>query len=63
MTGVCSAANRELVACLGVEWVIDHTTEDFNAAAAADDVIVDCVGNAPFERAAHLLRWGRRCCS
>ena len=62
MTGVCSAANRELVACLGVEWVIDHTTEDFNAAAAADHVIVDCVANAPFERAAHLLRWGR-CCS
>ena len=62
MTGVCSAANRELVAYLGAERVIDHTTEDFNAAAAADHVIVDCVANAPFERAAHLLRWGR-CCS
>ena len=50
------------MACLGAERVIDHTTEDLNAAAAADDVIVDCVGNTPFERAAQLLRWGARCC-
>jgi NADPH:quinone reductase-like Zn-dependent oxidoreductase len=58
VTGVCSAANRELVTSLGAQRVIDHTTEDFTAAAAGYDVIVDCVGNAPFERVRHLLRPG-----
>jgi NADPH:quinone reductase-like Zn-dependent oxidoreductase len=58
VTGVCSAANRQLVASLGAERVIDYTTEDFTAAAATYDVVVDCVGNAPFERVRHLLRPG-----
>jgi NADPH:quinone reductase-like Zn-dependent oxidoreductase len=56
--GVCSAANRELVTSLGAERVIDHTTEDFTAGADRYDVIVDCVGNAPFERVRHLLKPG-----
>jgi NADPH:quinone reductase-like Zn-dependent oxidoreductase len=56
VTGVCSAANRQLVTSLGAERVIDHTTEDFTADTASSDVIVDCVGNAPFERVRHLLR-------
>jgi NADPH:quinone reductase-like Zn-dependent oxidoreductase len=56
VTGVCSAANRELVTSLGAQRVIDHTTEDFTAEAATYDVVVDCVGNAPFERVRHLLR-------
>ncbi|RFU21836.1 NAD(P)-dependent alcohol dehydrogenase [Geodermatophilus marinus] len=56
VTGVASAANRELVTSLGAERVIDHTIEDFTAEAATYDVIVDCVGNAPFERVRRLLR-------
>ncbi|HYF45640.1 MAG TPA: zinc-binding dehydrogenase [Acidimicrobiales bacterium] len=56
VTGVCSAANRELVTSLGAQRVIDYTTEDLNAEAATYDVIVDCVGNAPFERVRHVLR-------
>jgi NADPH:quinone reductase-like Zn-dependent oxidoreductase len=56
VTGICSAANRELVTSLGAERVIDYTTEDITADAASYDVIVDCVGNAPFERVRHLLR-------
>lgn len=58
VTGVCSAANRELVTSLGAERVIDYTTEDVTAEPAAYDVVVDCVGNAPFERVRHLLRPG-----
>jgi NADPH:quinone reductase-like Zn-dependent oxidoreductase len=58
VTGVCSAANRELVTSLGVERVIDYTAEDFTAGADRYDVIVDCVGNAPFERVRHLLKPG-----
>ena len=56
VTGVCSATNRALVTSLGAQRVIDYTTEDFTAEAAGYDVIVDCVGNAPFERVGHLLR-------
>jgi NADPH:quinone reductase-like Zn-dependent oxidoreductase len=58
VTGVCSGANRELVASLGADRVIDYTTDDFTAETTTYDVIVDCVGNAPFERVGHLLRPG-----
>jgi NADPH:quinone reductase-like Zn-dependent oxidoreductase len=58
VTGVCSGANRELVVSLGADRVIDYTADDFTAEAATYDVIVDCVGNAPFERVGHLLRPG-----
>lgn len=58
VSGVCSGANRALVTSLGADRVIDYTTEDFTAEAATYDVIVDCVGNAPFERVAHLLKPG-----
>jgi NADPH:quinone reductase-like Zn-dependent oxidoreductase len=55
VTGVCRGTNRELVTALGADRVIDYTTDDFTAEAATYDVIVDCVGNAPFERVGHLL--------
>jgi NADPH:quinone reductase-like Zn-dependent oxidoreductase len=58
VTGVCSGANRELVMSLGAERVIDYTTEYFPAEPTAYDVIVDCVGNAPYERVRHLLKPG-----
>lgn len=50
VTGVCSAANVELVASLGAERVIDYTRDDFTRDAARYDVIVDTVGNAPYRR-------------
>ena len=58
VTGVCSGANRELVTSLGAYRVIDYTSEDFTAEATTYDVIVDCVGNAPYERVGHLLKPG-----
>ncbi|SDY82565.1 NADPH:quinone reductase [Geodermatophilus africanus] len=58
VTGVCSGGNRELVTSLGADRVIDYTTEDFTAGPASYDVIVDCVGNDPFERVRHLLKPG-----
>ncbi|MFE6964209.1 NAD(P)-dependent alcohol dehydrogenase [Agromyces sp. NPDC057679] len=60
VTAVTSGRNAELVRSLGADRVIDHTQQDFAApgAAARYDVIVECVGNAPFERVAHLLRPG-----
>ena len=50
VTGVCSGANRDLVTSLGADRVIDYTKENFTADGKRYDVIVDCVGNAPFER-------------
>jgi NADPH:quinone reductase-like Zn-dependent oxidoreductase len=67
VTGVTSGRNAELVRSLGASEIVDYTREDFAAVGAADgrrsdgsgyDVIVECVGNAPFGRVAHLLRPG-----
>ena len=58
VTGVCSEANRELVTTLGADRVIDYTTADFTAEARTYDVIVDCVGNAPFERVENSINPG-----
>lgn len=59
VTGVTSFINRELVTSLGADRVIDYTTDDFAAAGKEYDVIVDCVGNAPFERVvAHIKPGG-----
>jgi NADPH:quinone reductase-like Zn-dependent oxidoreductase len=60
VTAVTSGRNAALVRSLGATHVIDHEREDF-AAPGADaryDVIVECVGNAPFARVAHLIRPG-----
>ena len=58
VTAVCSGANADLVRSLGAGTVIDYTTEDFTHAAAAYDVIVDCVGNVPFRRLQPLIKPG-----
>jgi len=58
VTGVCSGGNAELVTSLGADRVIDYTTDDFTVEATTYDVIIDCVGNAPFERVQHLVAPG-----
>jgi len=58
VTGVCSGANAELVTSLGADRVIDYTTDDFTVEATTYDVIIDCVGNAPFERVGDLVKPG-----
>lgn len=58
VTGICSGANRELVCSLGADRVIDYTADDFTAEDTRYDVIIDCVGNAPFERVGHLINPG-----
>ena len=44
VTGVCSAANVDLVTSLGATTVIDYTSEDFTEKAARYDLIFDTVG-------------------
>jgi NADPH:quinone reductase-like Zn-dependent oxidoreductase len=58
VTAVCSGRSGDLVASLGADRVIDYTTEDFTAEGVTYDVIVDCVGNAPFEKVEALINPG-----
>ena len=58
VTAVCSGGNSGLVTSLGADHVIDYTAEDFTARRQAYDVIIDCVGNAPFTRVADSLNPG-----
>ncbi|MFJ5693854.1 NAD(P)-dependent alcohol dehydrogenase [Arthrobacter sp. NPDC093125] len=58
VTGVCSRDKAELVASLGADTVIDYSTHDFTADSRTYDVIMDCAGNASFERVEGLLRPG-----
>jgi NADPH:quinone reductase-like Zn-dependent oxidoreductase len=60
VTGVCSAANLELVRSIGADEVIDYTQRDFAQSKVPFDVIVDTVGNAPFARSGPALRRGGR---
>jgi NADPH:quinone reductase-like Zn-dependent oxidoreductase len=57
VTGVCSAANVDLVASLGATTVIDYTSEDFTEKAARYDLIFDAVGK---RKSAASLRQCRR---
>jgi NADPH:quinone reductase-like Zn-dependent oxidoreductase len=56
VTGVCSAANMELVRSLGAGHVIDYTKEDFTKNGDTYDVIVDTVGTAPYSRCKGSLK-------
>lgn len=60
VTGVCSAANAELVRSLGADHVIDYASRDFTRDAVRYDLVMDNVGNAPYARVRHLLQPGGR---
>ncbi len=50
VTGVCSAANADMVKSLGAGNVIDYTTEDFTKNGKTYDIIFDTVGRTSFSR-------------
>ena len=58
VTAVCGGRHADLVSSLGADRVIDRTREDFTADGAQYDVIVECGGDAPFERVEHSLKPG-----
>jgi NADPH:quinone reductase-like Zn-dependent oxidoreductase len=60
VTGVCSAANAELVRSLGADRVIDYAREDFTQTGETYNVILDAVGNCTFTRCARALSPGGR---
>ncbi len=60
VTGICSAANADLVRDIGAERVIDYTTEDFTQDGPVYDMVVDAVGTVPVSRAKPALVPGGR---
>jgi NADPH:quinone reductase-like Zn-dependent oxidoreductase len=58
VTAVCSGRNAEFVESLGADRVIDYTAEDFTSDGQTYDAIVECVGNAPFERVERSIKPG-----
>jgi len=60
VTGVCSAANLELVRALGADHALDYAREDPLAAGASWDVIVDTIGRSSFRAHRGALRAGGR---
>ena len=55
VTGICSAANLELVASLGADVVIDYSREDFTKNGRQYDIIVDTTATAPWARVRNSL--------
>lgn len=56
VTGVCSTSNLELVKSLGVDKVIDYTTEDFSSNRESYDVIFEAVNKSSFTDCMKLLK-------
>lgn len=55
VTGVCSAANINLVRSIGADHVIDYLEDDFTRRQERYDVILDCVGNRPLSACRRVL--------
>jgi NADPH:quinone reductase-like Zn-dependent oxidoreductase len=58
VTGVCSTRNKDLVASLGADRVIDYTEADFTRQDTSYDLIFDAVGNLDFADCKRILSPG-----
>lgn len=56
VTGVCGAPRVDFVKSLGVDTVIDYTTEDFTQNGETYDLIFDILGRSSFSRVRHSLK-------
>lgn len=56
VTGVCSAANINLVKSLGADKVIDYTRQDFTKNGETYDIIFDTVGKTTFSGCKNSLK-------
>ncbi len=55
VTGVSSKKNHDLLGALGADFVIDYAQEDFTSGHKVYDIVVDCVGNAPWDQSKRVL--------
>ena len=55
VTGVCSAANLDLIRSIGADQVVDYTMEDFTVNGQRYDIIFDAVGKLPKSRCGDSL--------
>jgi NADPH:quinone reductase-like Zn-dependent oxidoreductase len=55
VTGVCSAANLDLVRSLGAADVVDYTRHDFTAQGRVYDVVFDAVAKFPAAQARKIV--------
>jgi NADPH:quinone reductase-like Zn-dependent oxidoreductase len=55
VTGVCSAANTEMVASIGAERVVDYTREDFTQERRRYDLLIDIAGNRTLAETRRVL--------
>lgn len=58
VTGVCSAANLDLVKSLGAAHVLDYTRQDFSLQGSDYDVVFDSVAKFPTAQARNALKPG-----
>jgi NADPH:quinone reductase-like Zn-dependent oxidoreductase len=58
VTGVCSAANLDLVRSLGAADVVDYTRHDFTAQGRVYDVVFDAVAKFPAAQARKAVKPG-----
>ena len=56
VTGVCSAANAEMVKSLGADMVIDYTKEDFTKSDERYDFVFGVVGKTTFSQCKEILK-------
>jgi NADPH:quinone reductase-like Zn-dependent oxidoreductase len=55
VTGVCSAANTEMVASIGADHVVDYTRDDFTQAQRRYDLLIDIAGNRTLAETRRVL--------
>ena len=58
VTGVCSAANGDLVRSLGADDVVDYRATDISDSGETWDIIMDTAGTMPYRRAKRILADG-----
>lgn len=58
VTAVCEPHGTDVVAALGADIIIDHSTQDFTRTAARFDAVLDAVGHTTFGQCRHLLKPG-----